>query len=164
VRRLYRVWQGYGTHVTAVGESRSKLHFRFGWPISLGAPRAARRAVDSLPLGIDRERVGELRLLISEVVTNAVIHSGGNDQGWIDMRVEVTAEKMRVEIRDGGRGFVPHFKRNPRSNGGLGTVLLEGLSSAWGTLSAPEFGVWFEFPGGYRTERSMRFRPQRLTG
>jgi two-component sensor histidine kinase len=140
----------------AASENRSKLHFQFGWPASLGAPGAGRRAVDVLPLGIDRERVDALRLLISEVVTNAVVHSGGNDRGRIDMMVEVTAGSVRVEIRDGGRGFVPHASRTTRSQGGLGTVVLDRLSSAWGTLSTPEFGVWFEFPGGYRTERRVK--------
>jgi hypothetical protein len=103
-----------------------------------------------------------------------VVHSGRTDQDSIDMLVEVRAGSVRVEVRDEGRGFVSRDAPRSRPLGGLGTVVLDRLSSAWGTLSNTEFGVWFEFPGGYLKERrgssedgaasSEDSRPQRLAG
>ena len=153
---------------------QSRLYFRFAWPATLAAPGAARRAVDVLPLAVNRGSIDDLRLLIDEVVTNAVIHSGRAGDDTIEMLVQMTPGSVRVEVTDSGTGFVPEPRNEPRVGRGLGMVLVDGLARAWGTISTPRFGVWFELPGGYRKraeaiagDRSARRgldRPDRLAG
>jgi LytS/YehU family sensor histidine kinase len=106
--------------------------------------------LDVLPLQAPAERVQELRLLISEVVTNAVVHAGLRDDESIDMMVELRPDRTRVEVRDRGHGFEPLTSPEPRSIGGLGMVIVDRLSRRWGVVGGPQFGVWFECDGGYQ--------------
>src|SRR5436309_1587193 len=110
----------------------SRLHFLFRWPATPRALAAARRTVEVMPLAVTPQRVDELRLLISEVVTNAVLHGGPDPGETVEMRTEVTAGGVRVEVRDRGRGFEPQPKPEPREVGGLGMVVLDRMSSSWG--------------------------------
>jgi anti-sigma regulatory factor (Ser/Thr protein kinase) len=138
----------------------SRLHFRFTWPATTRAAGAARRTLEVLPLQGPVERVEELRLLVSEVVTNAVLHAGLSNDQAVDMLVEMAPGATRVEIQDRGRGFEPMTPPRPRAVGGLGMVVVDQLSRRWGVAGAPHFGVWFELDGGYRasggTERGDR--------
>ena len=129
----------------------SRLHFRFSWPATSRAAGAARRTVDVLPLRTPRDRIDELRLLVSEVVTNAVLHAGlSSDQG-IDMLVRLSPDSTRVEVRDRGKGFEPLMPPQPDTVGGLGMVVVDRMSRRWGLTGTPHFGVWFEVDGGYRS-------------
>jgi anti-sigma B factor antagonist len=115
------------------------------------APGQARRELREAVAG----RAGEpdratLTLLTSELVTNAVIHPDPHADGPIGLRITTYPGRVRVEVVDAGRGFdastLPH---KPREAGGHGLVVVEGLSSRWGTHPAQTDGVdgfcvWFE--------------------
>jgi hypothetical protein len=103
-----------------------------------------------LPLCGPADRIDELRLLVSEVVTNAVLHAGLSSDQWIDMLVQLGPDSTRVEVRDRGRGFEPLMPPQPGTVGGLGMVVVDRLSRRWGIAEGPNFGVWFELDGGYR--------------
>lgn len=82
-------------------------------------------------------------LLVSEVVTNAVLHA----RSAIVVRVEDRRDVVHVEVEDGSP--VPprmhHFARSSAT--GRGLRLLDRLAAAWGVESdAPGGGkvVWFE--------------------
>jgi anti-sigma regulatory factor (Ser/Thr protein kinase) len=100
-------------------------------------------------------RVGEtdratLTLLTSELVTNAVIHPDPDAGGPIDLRITIYADRVRVEVTDPGAGFDPaNLPPRPREDGGHGLVVVDGLSSRWGSLRTQTddgagFRVWFE--------------------
>jgi anti-anti-sigma factor len=99
------------------------------------------------------DRVGEtdratLTLLTSELVTNAVIHSVPGRGGTVGLRIITYPDRVRVEVTDPGAGFeVGNLPPRPRDFGGHGLVVVEGLSSRWGTTRAGAdrgFCVWFE--------------------
>jgi anti-sigma regulatory factor (Ser/Thr protein kinase) len=133
----------------------SRLHFRFAWPATVNAAGAARRALEVLPLQGAPERLDDLRLLVSEVVTNAVVHTGPQANQSVEMRVEMAPDRTRVEVRDKGPGFEPTAAPEPRAVGGMGMVLVDRLSRRWGIGPGPDFGIWFELEAGYRA-RSHR--------
>src|SRR2546421_506747 len=82
-------------------------HVRHRLPHDTRAPRAARRAVDALDRALDPDALEQLRLLVSELVTNAVRHgrpTGGRD---VELVIAVRDRSVRVEVADGGDGFAP---------------------------------------------------------
>jgi hypothetical protein len=53
---------------------------------------------------------------------------------------------LRVEVRDGGAGFVPERRRERSEPGGWGLMLVEGIADRWGVKRDPTTTVWFELP------------------
>jgi anti-sigma regulatory factor (Ser/Thr protein kinase) len=112
---------------------------------SVHAIREAREQVRAFVRGAgveaDAVRLGDLELLVSEVVSNAVLHSGTPDV-VVSVR---TSEPVRIQVEDHGDG-VPAIAPAP-AVGGLGLRLVDTLASEWG-VSRLDHGkiVWFEFP------------------
>ena len=81
-------------------------------------------------------------LVVSELVTNGVCHSGASD-GAIVVRVELTGTMVRLEVEDPGRGgrVAP---RAPDLSGGFGLNLVHELSERWGLerVAAGGTRVW----------------------
>jgi anti-sigma regulatory factor (Ser/Thr protein kinase) len=81
-------------------------------------------------------------LLISEVVTNAVLHA----RTQICVSLDVTADLIRVEVADANPTF-PWFstRRTPDADVGQGLAVLQVVSSNWGVRKTPGGKiVWFE--------------------
>ena len=65
----------------------------------------------------------DVRLLVSELVTNAVRHANLDDGDVIGLVVELADDALRVEVHDPGGGFVPTAPvAGPRAALGLGPV------------------------------------------
>jgi anti-sigma regulatory factor (Ser/Thr protein kinase) len=99
-----------------------------------GAPVAARRALRALPLG---GRAEDVLLLVSELVTNAVVHAGSDEP--IELTAECGGGSVRIEVRDHGHGF-PYTP--PRE--GYGMQMLAAASDRWGIEHDDGACVWFE--------------------
>jgi len=113
------------------------------------APGRARAELRELIAGrLDEADLATLTLLTSELVTNAVIHPGQAPGGTVGLQITVYRDRVRVEVTDGGSGFdADNLRPRPREFGGHGLVVVEGLSSRWGTTrtgSDGGFCVWFE--------------------
>jgi anti-anti-sigma factor len=99
-----------------------------------------------------------LTLLTSELVTNAVIHPAPGVEGSIDLRITTHVDRVRVEVGDAGSGFeLQHLPPRPRESGGHGLIVVEGLSSRWGSRRRTNeegggFCVWFELDVEYQPE------------
>ena len=120
-------------------------HFELTLAPDLQSVAHARAAVlDALP-ELDSDREDTVRLLISELVTNALRHS---DCG---QPVEVHASwnsKVRVEVVDHGRGFTPGPRTQPLEEpGGFGLLLVGSLADRWGVETEDCTTVWFELNG-----------------
>lgn len=117
------------------------------FPHRADAPAAARDALDAvlaerLPAGA----LAELRLVVSELVTNAVRH--GRDRGGsLELTVSVAGDVARVDVTDGGGGFRPPAgEPDPEEPGGWGLVVVDRLASRWGVEATPFTRVWAEVP------------------
>ena len=84
-------------------------------------------------------------VLISELITNAVRHGGAGEDKTIVVHVAIAPHVLRVEVCDGGPGFMaPAVPRPHPEGGGNGLVLLARLSSSWGVACDDATCVWFE--------------------
>jgi anti-sigma regulatory factor (Ser/Thr protein kinase) len=109
------------------------------------APAAARDAVDVALAGrLAQDGLAELRLLVSELVTNAVRH-GVDRRGAVELTLRLAGRCLRVEVADGGVGFTPPTGgHDPEDTGGWGLVVVDELVDRWGVDVAGGTRVWFE--------------------
>jgi DNA-binding NarL/FixJ family response regulator len=118
-----------------------------GEPPSVGA---ARRLVDETLRQWDcAEALDEVVLLVSEVVTNAVIH-GGSD---VDVAVRLLPDALRFEVIDTGAPVsLASGEADDDAESGRGLAIVDALASRWG-IDHFEGGksVWFEVPRLDRT-------------
>ncbi len=114
----------------------------FDIPRDAKAPFAARRAIEDLTDRIAPDVVPDVKLLVSELITNSVKY-GGN--GEVTLKVEAEdPRKLRVEVIDQGVGFVPVARDRPATEvGGWGLHLVQTLSNRWGVYEGSTH-VWFE--------------------
>ena len=112
------------------------------------APEAAaeaRQALDELSAHLPDGRMRDVRLLVSELVTNAVRHANLARGDTIDLVVELVDHRLRVEVRDPGGGFVPSAPSpDPARPSGWGLYLVAELADRWGVDSDDATLVWFE--------------------
>ncbi|WP_321167669.1 ATP-binding protein [Baekduia soli] len=99
--------------------------------------------MDALVPHVPEPVAHQARLLLSELVTNAVRHGRGPA-----VRVLLDASAgdgtLRCEIVDEGDGFVPTARTRPATEpGGWGLHLVEALSRRWGVREGSTH-VWFE--------------------
>ncbi len=86
-------------------------------------------------------------LLVSELVTNSVLHADSRlPGGTVTVTVTGTAGTARVEIRDAGGPTLPRLKEEPGvAEGGRGLRLVDALAARWGyRCDAAGLTTWFE--------------------
>jgi serine phosphatase RsbU (regulator of sigma subunit)/anti-sigma regulatory factor (Ser/Thr protein kinase) len=114
-------------------------------PPDTTAPGLARRFLDETlaTWGVDEDVVMTAQLCVSELVTNAVIHTGTRPE----MTVELDDECLTVLVLDhGGEGDVAVTAEvDPIRVSGRGLTLVDAVASAWGVQQTPDgTTVWFE--------------------
>lgn len=111
----------------------------------------ARHSLVESEMELSSRQLENLRLLASELMTNAVQHAApgsvlDSPASRIRFRVLSSAELVRVEVHDGGPGFelasseVPP----PEQVDGRGLYLVGLLSNRWGVEPADLICTWFE--------------------
>jgi anti-sigma regulatory factor (Ser/Thr protein kinase) len=105
----------------------------------------ARNALYAVEKDVDEDLMADVRLLVSELVTNSVRHSGVGPPESVGLDVAVDEETIRVEVRDRGRGFEPRPREAGRTRpGGWGLYLVDRLADRWGVVRNHVTRVWFE--------------------
>lgn len=118
-------------------------------PSSPQAIRSARQALDRLALDVGERKLEELRLLVSEVVTNALRHGSRGAEDWIGLRVRSEDDRVHVEVTDAGEGFEARVREaRPDATGGWGLYLVERLAERWGVERGERTTVWFDLAVG----------------
>ena len=109
-------------------------------PVTPKAAGAARRLL--VAEGLDPDLDHTVCLLASELVTNAIMHSGMRPDERLVVAARMTEDFARVEVRDTGPGFDPATRREGT---GYGLRMLDMLASRWG-VDRDDRGtrVWFE--------------------
>ena len=110
-----------------------------------GAVSAARRGLDSLEPELGAERLSDMRLLVSELVTNSVRHARAGEGDELELEVSVREHLIRVCVSDRGPGFeVSPRQPDDDPGSGWGLFLVEQLSDRWGVELNGRTQVWFE--------------------
>jgi anti-sigma regulatory factor (Ser/Thr protein kinase) len=109
------------------------------------AVAAARRGLDPLEPQLGAERLHDMRLLVSELVTNSVRHARNGREEELELTVSVSARAIHVSVVDHGPGFAASPRQPDDDPGsGWGLFLVEQLSDRWGVELNGCTQVWFE--------------------
>jgi anti-sigma regulatory factor (Ser/Thr protein kinase) len=130
---------------------------RDGWscaqirPLEVGvtageqAPAMARAAVERWLSGrVSATLFDDVRLLVSELVTNSVRHAHLTRDATIRVSVAMSDRVLRLEVEDPGEGAVAAVPPDWEYGGGFGLYLVEILAERWGSMSDGTTCVWAE--------------------
>ena len=109
------------------------------FPLSVDAPRSARRWLHASGL-VPAELADAVDLVVSELVTNSVTHSGLAYPDVVSVHVASFPDGIAGEVIDDGRGMGTEPSGTDRS---MGLRIVDGTVSRWGHTDHPT-RVWFE--------------------
>jgi integral membrane sensor domain MASE1/anti-sigma regulatory factor (Ser/Thr protein kinase) len=110
-----------------------------------GAVPTARRAIRELEPKLEHALYTNLRLLVSELVSNSIRHAHVPASASLELRATVFTDHVRVEVGDDGHGFEPGEQVPDReSASGWGLFLVDQLADRWGVANTHGTNVWFE--------------------
>ncbi len=121
----------------AVSESQAAT-----FPPSPASPRAARSFLrEVLPESAQADLTDVILLLVTELVTNAVIHARTS----IHVQVAVDSQRVRIDVQDDAPDPPVRKSASSESLNGRGLLLLDRLADRWGFEPNPSGKtVWFE--------------------
>jgi GAF domain-containing protein/anti-sigma regulatory factor (Ser/Thr protein kinase) len=120
----------------------------------------ARRVAAAALAGEPAERVSDLMLVVTELLTNAVLHGAAP----ISLRIDRVDGALRVEVKDAGRAVPVRAGRVADAMTGRGLALVSTLTTSWGTTPTADGGkiVWAEL--GERTGERTATTGSKSTG
>jgi two-component sensor histidine kinase len=106
-------------------------------------PAEARRIIaDELSARISAPVLDDVKLMVSELVTNGIVHGSTQEHSAVTLDLLVNGH-IRCRVLDHGEGFARRAGRE--EPGGWGLQVVEELSDSWGMQSsAQRTEVWFE--------------------
>ena len=122
----------------------------------LEAGQVARRAIAASEPTLPPSVQGDVSLLLTELVANAVLHGGDGTDRPVQVGLQRHDDRIRVEVIDGGTAFEPSpVPPHADSVGGWGLVLVDRIAERWG-VSPTQAGkcVWFELLASAEHRRS----------
>ena len=101
-----------------------------------------------------QETMDDALLVVSELVTNAVLHG----EGQIELRMHFDGQRVTGDVTDEGTHFMPPQRAHAAGQiGGHGVYLVGRIANSWGRREGSSH-VWFEIlgPGPERPEAGSR--------
>jgi anti-sigma regulatory factor (Ser/Thr protein kinase) len=100
----------------------------------------ARRELRRLGASLATDRLGDLELVVTELVTNALVHG----RGAVRLELALTPFGVGGHVLDDGPGFAyePHASA-PEEPDGRGLRIVDALTTRWGVEPGRAL-VWFE--------------------
>ncbi|MGV9351207.1 ATP-binding SpoIIE family protein phosphatase [Streptomyces spiralis] len=90
----------------------------------------------------------EMEVLVSEVVTNALIHAHSE----VDLRLRALPDRIRVDVRDSDphppvpTSIISTSEANQEAESGRGLLIVDALATAWGSSPVGRGkNTWFEY-------------------
>ena len=106
----------------------------------------ARRAVAQFELAVPGPVLDSARLVVTELVTNSILHGMREGEGWVDVTIERLPFCLRIEVADpASSGLRPVLRPvGPESTSGWGLQLVDRLATDWGVETGSGTRVWCE--------------------
>jgi anti-sigma regulatory factor (Ser/Thr protein kinase) len=106
----------------------------------------ARHTLDQLANLLPSEKLEDVRLMVSELVSNSILHAGLSPDDQIWLTVTVSDGAVRGSVCDPGPGFGIPSEPSPRPDlsGGWGLPIVQTISDRWGVERNRRACVWFE--------------------
>lgn len=158
--RIERMGEAPATTPSRPDDEDVEMRVDLWFAASPHAIQATRAALDTLGQHLEARLLGDARLLVSELVTNSVLHSGAGAETSMGLSLLLCKDRLQVTVADQGVGFDPAAvpPPDPERVGGWGLYLVNKLSRRWGVGAAPDNSaapnmleeasnrVWFELP------------------
>ncbi len=134
------------------GEAEDGLAFpprRTVLTIGQDEPRQIRSARDEVRTVLydwaEADQVDSAALLVSEVITNVLVHTEGNALLSVEVLGRPGSRRLRVEVADSSDDM-PHLRHpGEMASSGRGLVLMDELADAWGVEPRGNGkSIWFE--------------------
>lgn len=119
----------------------------FRFPATADAPRLARHELDGwLNDLLGPDRADDVRLLTTELITNAIRHGGVRGDDDITLDVEASGASVTIAVTqptspDGARMRLGDVEAP--ETGGFGLQLVDRLANEWGVDRGTPGSVWF---------------------
>jgi len=106
------------------------------------------------PLDVDTQQLTEIKTVVSEAVTNAIVHGyEGNTSGVIELKVALENRNLSVFVKDNGIGITdieqakqPLFTtKSEEERSGLGFMIMESFTDSFTVASEPSVGTIVTF-------------------
>ena len=107
-----------------------------GVAASIHGARQFMSEIGAMPRSV---KLYDVVLVVSELTTNAVIHA----QTPFVVKVDVAADRVRVEVSDGNRQRPKVSDGALSAVGGRGLLIVDRLASAWGVVTTPAGKIVF---------------------
>jgi serine/threonine-protein kinase RsbW len=90
----------------------------------------------------------DVRLLLTELITNALRHSNMKADDEIGVKAELSGGTVRIEVHDAGRDGPVEVRAPGALSGGYGLFLVDRLTNRWGVDRLDGTTVWAELSAG----------------
>jgi anti-sigma regulatory factor (Ser/Thr protein kinase) len=113
----------------------------------IGSPESVPRAREYVrqKLGAGHPALANVTLLVSELVTNAVLHSDSRNGGRVTLALADCHDFIHGDVVDEGSSSVPQVCADMFAEGGRGLFLVEAISDRWGVYTdCAGQTVWFQ--------------------
>ena len=95
------------------------------------------------------QEIAEIKTIVSEAVTNSIVHGYGDHAGIVRMKIQIfEKQKIRITVRDRGRGIsdipkamTPCFTTGNEDRAGMGFSIMQGFSDKIRVRSLPGKGT-----------------------
>lgn len=95
------------------------------------------------------QEIAEIKTIVSEAVTNSIVHGYKDLQGSIRMKIQIfEGNRIRITVRDRGRGIAdipmamtPCFTTGNEDRAGMGFSIMQGFSDKIRVRSLPDKGT-----------------------
>src|SRR3954464_2781308 len=114
--------------------------------VPAAAATARREITRRLSAWVAVNALEDVRLLLSELVTNALRHGKVTPEDEIGVRAEVADGSEPIEVHDPGRNGEVERRRPGARGGGYGLLLVDRLCNRWGVDRQDGSTLWAELP------------------
>jgi anti-sigma regulatory factor (Ser/Thr protein kinase) len=137
------------THTGAPRTGPSATNIKVEFESNPAAAAWARNALLPLDNRVEAVVMEDVKLLVSELVTNSVRHAGMGQSEHVELDVMLCDDTLHVQVADTGSGFEPRERTAEATKpGGWGLFLVEKLADRWGVARNSLTRVWFEIDLG----------------